>query len=971
MTDNENKYWAFLSYSHQDNRGQRSDTVEAGSRCWGDWLHEALETFSIPAELVGKLNGRGEIIPERIYPIFRDEPELPGEAGLSADIRKALEQSICLIVVCSPRSAQSLRVNEVVRYFKQLGRGKQILPIVVAGEPNASDGNKPDKSVADECFVPALRHPVLPDGTLDATRQAERYIFVDARQGVEKREILAKDHRHAEADLEMAKIQLIALLIGVGFNGLWWREQRRHFLDFAAAQQQAREALNQVEEARRQLQAAQNRVLEIQNLPRDVQGQFQEAQNQALEAWNQAREARSQLQESQNKFQDTQAQLEEARNRALAAESKVLEAQNQAREAQKQLEEIRNQAPEAQNTQSQLEEIRAQAQDAQDKLLATQSQVQEFQNKVRDTETQLEEARNRALAAESKVLEAQNQAREAQKQLEEIRNQAPEAQNTQSQLEEIRTQAQDAQDKLLAAQNQVQEFQNRVRDTETQLEEARNRALAAESKVLEAQDQNREVQNIQSQLEETRTQAQDARNNFLAAQSQVQEFQNQARSAQSQLEEARDQVHATQSKVQEAQSQAREAQDQIQVIQNQTRDAQNQIKEAQKRSRNARRLTRALAVLAVLALMSAALTASMVWRQRKAASQALATADSEVAGKFDLPPGESNPEQVQQVLQNIDGAEQAENRRRSLDQLAVEIPRGEIPEALKTSSVILNDQQRSHFQKWLLIRLGWVNPVSAMTCANAIEGKIEDNEGMSDSNVYFQLAVLDNWMKTDLTGAFSWVCQLPESDARQRALEKLIPVLATNNPPDTLSRLNALSPVPDDRIYQLLFLRWAANDPVQAIEQRQQIPRHDQGDTILCAIMKDWMDQAPAAALNWVKSQPDSESRNRALEICVGELAKTDVPAALALAESLPEGTWLNLVISSLAGQADPSAALEWINRLEAPPEIMQQPNVPLVPLPWTKFLLNANFRSVTIFPMETEVLSNATNGPIPIKPKE
>ena len=108
MTDNEYKYWAFLSYSHQDNREQRPDTPEAGRRCWGNWLHDALKTFSVPAEFVGQINGRGEIIPERIDPIFRDEPELPGDANLSADIRRALEQSLCLIVICSPRSAQSL-----------------------------------------------------------------------------------------------------------------------------------------------------------------------------------------------------------------------------------------------------------------------------------------------------------------------------------------------------------------------------------------------------------------------------------------------------------------------------------------------------------------------------------------------------------------------------------------------------------------------------------------------------------------------------------------------------------------------------------------------------------------------------------------------------------------------------------------------------------------------------------------------
>ena len=40
MTDNENKYWAFLSYSQQDNREQRPDAPEVSRLCWGDWLHD-------------------------------------------------------------------------------------------------------------------------------------------------------------------------------------------------------------------------------------------------------------------------------------------------------------------------------------------------------------------------------------------------------------------------------------------------------------------------------------------------------------------------------------------------------------------------------------------------------------------------------------------------------------------------------------------------------------------------------------------------------------------------------------------------------------------------------------------------------------------------------------------------------------------------------------------------------------------
>ncbi len=768
MTDNENKYLAFLGFSRHDNRGQRLDTPDVSRRCWGDWLQDALKTFSIPVEFVGQINARGESIPERIHPVFRDDQELSEDAALTVDIRKALEQSICLIVICSPRSAQDLRVNEVVRYFKQLGRGKNILPIVVAGEPNASDGNKSGASPEDECFVPALRHPVQPDGTLDLTRRAGRHIFVDARHGAEKREIVANDHRAAEADLEMAKIHLIALLIGVGFNGLWWREQRRHFHDFAEAQQQVRKALNQVEEARRQTREAQDRILEIQNLPRDVHGQIQAAQNQALEAQNQARAAREQLQEFQDKVRDTQAQLEEARERARAAESKILETQILARDAQNQLEETRKQARAMQdqiletqnpapavpgqiqaaqeqepNAQRQLEETRQQAQAAHSQLLEAQSQVQEFRNQARSAQAQLEEAHNRTRAAESKVLEAQNHVQETQSQLDEVRKHVHEAQNTQRQLEETRKQAQDIHDKFLEAHSQ--------------LEKARHQVHEAESKIVEMQAQ----------------------------------------------------AHAAQNQLQEMQSQSRNSE---RDVQSRVKATQNQIQEIQNRSRNARRLTKALAILAVLALLAA----GEALRQRQIASQMLAKAVAEAAGNFDLVTGALDQAKIRQMLGDIGGAEQNENRRRSLDQLAASIPRAEIPEALKAASVILNDQQRSHFQKWLLVRLGWVNPVSAMTCAGAVEGKIVNDEGLNDSAIHFQLAVLDNWMKTDLPGAFNWACQLPDADSRSRALEKIIPALVADNPENTLARLNDLQPAPDERIYQLLFQCWAEKDPQTA-----------------------------------------------------------------------------------------------------------------------------------------------------------
>jgi hypothetical protein len=78
-------YWCFISYRHADNK-------EPG-RQWATWLHQAIETYEVPQDLVGTVNDRGDTIPERIFPVFRDEEELPVDADLASPIYRALEAS--------------------------------------------------------------------------------------------------------------------------------------------------------------------------------------------------------------------------------------------------------------------------------------------------------------------------------------------------------------------------------------------------------------------------------------------------------------------------------------------------------------------------------------------------------------------------------------------------------------------------------------------------------------------------------------------------------------------------------------------------------------------------------------------------------------------------------------------------------------------------------------------------------------
>jgi tetratricopeptide (TPR) repeat protein len=188
------KYWAFLSYSHRDAK-------------WGAWLHKALESYRPPKQLIGTVTARGPV-PKRLTPIFRDREELATATDLGTVINGALRQSACQIVICSPNSARSKWVNEEILAFKRLGREDRIFCLIVGGEPNASDD---PAHLDEECFPPALRYKLGADGELSAVRTEP--IAADARPG--------KDGR------SNAKLKLIAGVLGVGFDGLRQREQRR------------------------------------------------------------------------------------------------------------------------------------------------------------------------------------------------------------------------------------------------------------------------------------------------------------------------------------------------------------------------------------------------------------------------------------------------------------------------------------------------------------------------------------------------------------------------------------------------------------------------------------------------------------------------------------------------------------------------------------------------------------------------
>ena len=189
------RYWAFISYSHSDEK-------------WASWLHRALEAYRVPGRLVGRQTSVGPA-PAFLKPIFRDRGDLAAAADLKGRVGAALEQSGFMIVVCSPAAAHSRWVNDEILEFKRLHGEARVLSVVVAGEPQAAEWRGHEQL---ECFPRALRFRLGADGALDEPAEP---IAADLRPG--------RDGRRASL------LKLAAGMLGIELDELVRRDtQRRH-----------------------------------------------------------------------------------------------------------------------------------------------------------------------------------------------------------------------------------------------------------------------------------------------------------------------------------------------------------------------------------------------------------------------------------------------------------------------------------------------------------------------------------------------------------------------------------------------------------------------------------------------------------------------------------------------------------------------------------------------------------------------
>lgn len=162
------KYAAFISYNSRDNSKAR-------------WLQNRLENYCLPSIIANEkkdylqLHGKKS----RKFRIFRYVTDLVAQ-NLEDGLRKELDQSKYLIVICSPNSANAPWVRKEVKYFIETGRKKQIIPFVIKGNPYSGG--------ASECFTPELKE-AFPGGSalgVDLNDYGDDLIFFRKRKAIAK-----------------------------------------------------------------------------------------------------------------------------------------------------------------------------------------------------------------------------------------------------------------------------------------------------------------------------------------------------------------------------------------------------------------------------------------------------------------------------------------------------------------------------------------------------------------------------------------------------------------------------------------------------------------------------------------------------------------------------------------------------------------------------------------------------------------
>ena len=188
----ERKYKAFISYRHLPLQ------MSVAKK-----LHRRIEHFVIPCAL--RRNGE-----KKLGYVFRDQDELPLSNDLAGNIRRALDNSEFLIVICTPETKESRWCMEEIDYFLAHHDREHVLAVLADGQ-------------AEDAFPPQL--------TDTYSEAGERIAHVEPLAANIAADSASKRNRLFQVE----SLRILAALTGCAFDELYRREQRYRIRRVVAA----------------------------------------------------------------------------------------------------------------------------------------------------------------------------------------------------------------------------------------------------------------------------------------------------------------------------------------------------------------------------------------------------------------------------------------------------------------------------------------------------------------------------------------------------------------------------------------------------------------------------------------------------------------------------------------------------------------------------------------------------------------
>ncbi len=176
------------------------------------------------------------------------------------------------------------------------------------------------------------------------------------------------------------------------------------------------------------------------------------------------------------------------------------------------------------------------------------------------------------------------------------------------------------------------------------------------------------------------------------------------------------------------------------------------------------------------------------------------------------------------------------------------------------------------------------------------------------------------WSEVDPLAAWVHVGEIANAEMRSTVQGIILSNLAYSDPIEAVRLLNGLpTNQKSPQIYLHVFQAWSRQDHDAAYAALRDLPVGSTRTAAVDGAFNGWAEVDPLAALRAAQQFPPGPDRDKAIELALPNFALQDSQAAGEYLASLPPGTvrnnLVNRLVAGLWADADPSAALTWLDK--------------------------------------------------------